>query len=145
MVAQRLTTEGEYRSQIIEAERYARQIPQVKALMYFVYGYEGQWGTYNHDEAFARTLTAPLLALGGDMAAFEAQLGLYMQGYVIPQNPAAAFYAYGRAHGWEPISPEVDYQGYRCQVWYSAADQMQHVVYCLIGDWGNLHHFDRDN
>jgi N-acetyl-anhydromuramyl-L-alanine amidase AmpD len=78
---------------------------------------------------------APML----DTAAF----GDWMQQHVIPQNPAAAFYAYGRAQGWEPISGEHDWQGYRAQVWYSPADQKQHIVYARIGDWGNVKHFDR--
>lgn len=78
-------------------------------------------------------------------SALEKRLGDFIQGYVIPQNPAAAFYAYGRARGWEPISGEVDYEGYRAQVWYSPSNQMQHIIYTLIGDWGNLRHFDRKN
>ncbi len=80
-----------------------------------------------------------------DVAQFEAALGEYIQDYVIPQNPAAAFYAYGRARGWEPISGEVDYQGCRAQDWYSPEDQTQHIIWCRIGDWGNLRHFDRAN
>lgn len=79
----------------------------------------------------------------------EQYLGERMQNFVIPQNPAAGFYQYGRKRGWEPISPEVDvlYNGitYRCQVWYTPKDRMQHIVYAPVGAWDRIAHFDRPN
>lgn len=75
----------------------------------------------------------------------EQRLGDYMQAHIIPQNPLAAFYAYGRERGWEPISAEIDWGCYRAQVWYSPEDQMQHVVYAVIGQWDKVAHFDRAN
>ena len=64
-----LTTESLYRGEIIEAERYARTLPGVEALMYFDFGAQEPWlsGGFDHPEAFARSLVAPLKAL--DVAA----------------------------------------------------------------------------
>lgn len=73
----------------------------------------------------------------------EQALGEWLQQFVVPQNREAALYKYGRARGWEPISPERDWNGYRAQVWYSPGDGRQHVVWARIGDWGNVRHFDR--
>lgn len=75
----------------------------------------------------------------------EKVLGDWLQRFVIPQNAGAAFYRYGRARGWEPISQERDYDGFRAQVWYSPGDRMQHVVWARIGEWDKINHFDRAN
>ncbi len=63
---QRLETESEYRAQIVDAERYARQsLAQlgVEALMYFTFGYEPPWQEFEHPEGFCRDIVAPLKAL----------------------------------------------------------------------------------
>jgi hypothetical protein len=52
-----------YRAEIVEAERYARTIPGVDALMLFTADYLGEWGSYDVDETFARSLIAPLRML----------------------------------------------------------------------------------
>lgn len=58
-----LTDAATYRAQIVEAEKYARGIPQVEALMLFTAGFNPPWGSFDHDEAFCSDLTAPLKAL----------------------------------------------------------------------------------
>jgi len=62
---QRLTTEALYRGEINEAERYARTLPGVEALMYFGFGAINEWlaGGFDIPEVFARSLVAPLKAL----------------------------------------------------------------------------------
>lgn len=54
-----------YRAEIAEAERFARTIPQVQALMLFTAGYEPPWAGFDIDEGFARSFTGALRAVGG--------------------------------------------------------------------------------
>ena len=60
---QQLTTAEAYRAEVVEAEKYARTIPQIRALMHFTFGFEPPWGGFNYYEAFARSLVTPLKAL----------------------------------------------------------------------------------
>lgn len=60
-----LSTPDAYRAGLVEAETYARTIPQIKALCLFTVGWEPPWETYDHDETFLRSLIAPLRELGG--------------------------------------------------------------------------------
>ena len=105
---------------------------------FFTHEHEG-WPSFALDQAWSEQCLLPALRAAGD------SLPEYAQQFVIPQNQAAAFYTYGRARGWEPISPEFDYGSQRAQVWYSPEDQMQHVLYCTRGDWGNIRYTDRAN
>jgi hypothetical protein len=59
-----LTSEDAYRNEIIEAERYARTIPGIEALMVFGFGAQSPWESFDVPEGFARSLIAPLRALG---------------------------------------------------------------------------------
>jgi len=137
-----------WRAQGISGDEYANQVvqylhtldadPEVIYAAPFTWSHEG-WPSFALDQAWSEQCLLPALQAAGDT------LTEYAQQFVIPQNPAAAFYAYGRAHGWEPISPELDYGSQRAQVWYSPEDQMQHVLYCTIGDWDNIQHVDRAN
>ena len=67
---QQLTTEALYRSEIVAAEEYARQIPGVEALMYFGFGATDRWlaGGFDIPEGFARSLVEPLRAIGAGPA-----------------------------------------------------------------------------
>jgi hypothetical protein len=56
-----------YRAELVEMERYARTIPQIQACMVFTAGFEEPWGGFDVDEGFARSLTAPLRALGSTL------------------------------------------------------------------------------
>lgn len=58
-----LTTETLYRGEIVEAERYARTIPGVEALMIFGFGAQAPWNSFDIPEGFAKSLIAPLKAL----------------------------------------------------------------------------------
>lgn len=59
-----LSDAATYRAQIVEAERFARTVPQIDMVALFTAGWEPPWLSYDHDEAFARSLVDPLRALG---------------------------------------------------------------------------------
>jgi hypothetical protein len=59
-----LSNADAYRAEIVEAERYARTIPQIQALMYFTAGPESDWTDFELDEGFTRSCIGPLQALG---------------------------------------------------------------------------------
>jgi hypothetical protein len=131
----------EYAKQQVAYVDYLERDPQVKMVAFFTHLPDG-WPSFELDKAITETHLLPALQAHESV---QQQIAAFAQRYVIPQNPAAAFYAYGRAKGWEPISPEFDYQGQRAQVWYSPGDKRQHVCCCRIGDWGNIRHIDRAN
>jgi len=58
-----LTTEDGYIAQVVEAEQYARGIPQIEALMLFTAGYEPPWDGFDHDEGFCADLAFALKAM----------------------------------------------------------------------------------
>jgi hypothetical protein len=62
-----LSNADAYRAEIVEAERYARTIPQIQALMYFTAGPERDWTDFEMDEGFTRSCVAPLQALGSTL------------------------------------------------------------------------------
>jgi len=73
-----------------------------------------------------------------------------MQAHILPLNPGAAFERAGAARGLLPASREVDLHigdtTYRVQVYRHPTDRdTQHIVYSEVGDWGNLHWFERRN
>ena len=59
-----LSTPDDYRLGLLEAEVYARTIPQIKGLCLFTVGWENPWETYDHAEPFLRSLITPVQALG---------------------------------------------------------------------------------
>ena len=132
-------------------ERYANELaaniskaaedPRVVAVLPFTVSPEGDWKSFEMTERVTRMLVDKL-AKPQDL---HAQIDAALRAVEIPQNVASAFYVYGRSHGWEPMSGETDVNGYRCQRWYSPEDQIKHAVYCKVGDWGNVSHFDTDN
>lgn len=69
-----LSTAEQYRAEIVEAERFARTVPQIEALMLFTAGYETPWAGFNIDEDFARSCTPALWAVS-------------QEGYVAPVAP----------------------------------------------------------
>lgn len=70
-----LSTPDIYRGELVEAEAFARTIPQIKALCLFTVGWEKPWVTYDHDEEFLRSLIEPVQRLGSNT-------------YVPPANPS---------------------------------------------------------
>jgi hypothetical protein len=62
-----LSNADAYRAEIVEAERYARTVPQIQALMYFTAGPEADWVDFEMDEGFTRSCIGPLQALGSTL------------------------------------------------------------------------------
>ena len=119
---------------------YAEQLDQddyIQCACVFTSGPNNDWRDFEIDE--------DLVAWMQSLTAFEDGLSAEAQRHVIPQNPDAAFYRYARERGWEPISGEFDYRGYRAQVWYEPAEEMQHVLYAPIDQWDNIKVVDRRN
>jgi len=156
-----LSTPDAYRAGLIEAETYARTIPQILSLCLFTVGWEPPWQTYDHDEAFLRSLIEPVRALGapaqssssggsGNPSQVETVIGAEAQKHILPLNPNAAFEKAGAAQGLLPASQEFDITvngvTYRAQAYRSpGARQWQHIVYCRVGEWNNLRWFKRKN
>lgn len=80
----------------------------------------------------------------------EAAIGAALQEHIMPLNPQAAFERAGISLGLLPASAEfdvvVDGAVYRAQGYRSPGrPDVQHVVYCIAGDWDNLRWFVRQN
>ncbi len=80
---------------------------------------------------------------GPDRAALERAIGEALQGSIVPLNPNAAFERAGAARGLLPAGPEVDVEHggvtYRAQAYRSpGAREWQEIVYCAVGEWGDL-------
>ncbi len=138
-------SEAEYLAQLAAYDQEILQDPEVKAILPFTWMHQG-WPSFRIDRTMSGVLTDYMHEQNGRIGLGEA-LGNTMQQYVIPQNREAAFYLYGRAHGWEPISCEADVHldgaTYRAQVWYDQVQQI--IVYTELGNWDNVRHFDREN
>ena len=59
-----LSNDQDYTRGVVEAEQMARGCPPIQGICYFTFGFEGEWGDYNHHEPIARQWIAPLKALG---------------------------------------------------------------------------------
>ena len=138
-------SEDEYLAQLAGYDLELQKDPQVLAATPFTWMHDG-WPSFSITQSLSQRLADYMRSLN---ITLEQQLGDAMQAVLIPQNPVAAFYQYGRDRGWEPISPEhdvtVDGMTYRAQVWYSPEDGVQHIEYTEVGNWANVRHFDREN
>lgn len=77
-------------------------------------------------------------------------IGAAMQEFIIPLNAQAALEKAGASKGYLPASDEQrlvkDGVSYIAQMFRSSTDLgKQHGAYCVEGDWGNIHWFDRKN
>jgi hypothetical protein len=138
----------DYVAQLAAYDQELQQDPEVVAATPFTWMHQG-WPSFAIDRFTSRLLSSYMKEQNVPDASFEQLLGDEMQGFVIAQNINAAFYKYGRSHGWESISREVYHmirgKSYRAQVWYSPADTTQHIVYTEVGNWAHVRHFDREN
>jgi len=140
-----------FRDQCKLYSHYIGQDAYVEAACVFTAGPEAQWASFEFDAEEARWLASQYEA----HATFEERLGQYAQKFVRPLNPDAALYKHGKAL-WlaplmvqgdlrVPISDEFYFENVVSQVWYSPRANMQTIVYCIIGQWGNVRQFDRAN
>jgi hypothetical protein len=140
---QHLSMPDSYRAEIVEAEKYARTIPQIQALMFFTFGFEPPWNGFNHHEAFAKSLIAPLKAINQGPTP-PSQEGTVNEEHLrnaawnalgIPYNPAAAFAQYAAAKSLgRPCTGEHDLNGIRWQGYDGG------IVYATIGQWDKVTH-----
>lgn len=113
------------------------------------------WGNCPNTEPPELPLVEELLAdpvrpRGVEPVDVEKEIGDGLQAHVIPLNPATAFERWGAERGLLPSSVEVDVTidgvAYRSQVYRHPGDRAwQWIVYCQVGDWGNLRSFKRAN
>ena len=83
-------------------------------------------------------------------AEIEKALGTEMQQHIVPLNPTAALEKAGAALGLLPAGTEFDLQvgnvWYRCQAYRAAGErEWQYGIYCVRGEWSNIHSFRRAN
>jgi hypothetical protein len=81
-----------YAEQMVQAERYARQYPWMKALLYFVSGPNSDWASYDVDETLLRLVAPRLHALSGPSEPPSHALG---------PDPSVAYY-HSERHGYAP-------------------------------------------
>jgi hypothetical protein len=140
-------TEERFWRQMAWLDDEYRKLPEILAMTPFVTNPNSDWSTFDWGSALIARSIVKLAASSG--IGVEEELAERMQAQLIPQNPGAAFYTYGRARGWEPISVERDETvagiAYRCQSWFTPATMMQHLVFCEVGNWGAIRHTDRAN
>ena len=123
--------------------------PQILAATIYNCGYYEPWANFELDEELFRLIVRYILSNPPDEEGldFEVQLGDLMQRFVIPQTPGHALFDYGIERGWHTASSE-KYDvvaGFASQIFFSPEDNVQHVVWAKIGQWGNIQHFDRAN
>ena len=106
-----------YKAQLSWYNDQISQDDYIQCACVFTSGPNNDWRDFEIDE--------DLVAWMQSLTAFEDGLSAEAQRHVIPQNPDAAFYRYARERGWEPISGEFDYRGYRAQVWYEPKTETQ--------------------
>ena len=144
-VARGEITEQEYIDGLLAGEAMARKYPWLLALFKFVYGYEGQWQSYDHDEGFVRNLVAamPNLPVNEEPVNPPAIVGptdeeirnLAWNSLGVPYTPGYAFPRYAREHDLgAPLRKEDDHKGVRWQPF------MGGIVKCVIDQWSNTTH-----
>ena len=123
----------------------------VRGVALWILGDRPQWGAPWYEGSEPRPLVWTL-AQWQQSAAIDREtlIGHAMQAHILPLNPGAAFERAGAARGLLPASREVDLHigdtTYRVQVYRHPTDRdTQHIVYSEVGDWGNLHWFERRN
>lgn len=145
---------AEYMAQIAGYDHAAQENPEVVALFLFTVN-PNRWTSYDiHRHMSARIADYMESQCTGEQnmsdTLFEMNLGNLMQESIARQTPGSAFYKYARLQGWPPaIGNERDWildgVDYRAQVFYTPGDNMQHIVYTEVGNWGGVRHFDREN
>jgi len=159
-----LSTPDAYRAEIVQAEAFARTVLQIVGLCYFTFGWERPWESYDHDEAFARSLIAPLQALGAttpttpsapapagiDWARVEAAMGAEAQKTIVPLNDKSAFEKAAISLGLIPANNEydmvIDGVTFRGQAYRQAGERdWQYHVAAVKGHWDKLHWWKRQN
>ena len=119
--------------------------PEILAFMPFTHMAASNWPSFSITQSDTEKVFVPYLAERNKD--WKETYGEWLQQFVLPRNVDSAFakYAAEEPEDWDMMSPEVDRDGYRFQVWYCAKTNMQHILYARIGDWGNIQQFERKN
>jgi hypothetical protein len=127
----------------------------VQGAAMWILGDKEQWGRPWYEGGNPRPVVYTLAewqrgATAPSPADIEGVIGAAAQAHIIPLNPVAAFERAGAEMGLLPASREydvtVDGVTYRAQAYRAAGErEWQHIVYCRVGDWGNLRWFQRVN
>ncbi len=133
---------------MFQLEGYDTQVqedPEIMAIFPFTHMAASTWPSFNINERVTKEYFLPYLVRKN--YGQNDVYGDWLQQFVLPWNVDSAFakYAQAQAAGWTQMSPEIDRDGKRFQVWYSSHDNTQHVIWARIGEWANVHHFDREN
>ncbi len=142
-------TEAEFLAGLVAYERATRRDPQIVGITPFIWRTR-DWISFRMDGSMSRRYTDYLEEQNMADTLFEQNLGNLMQAGIVRQTPSTAFYKYGATQGWPPaIGNERDWRlngvDYRAQVFYTRADNMQHIAYTEVDNWANVRHFDRKN
>lgn len=126
-----------------------RRVPQLQVVSWFVWLSTG-WPSFDIDQATSQLLVdtmpasvwLPPATAEPPIAAIVASA----QAHIIPRTPGWALYEAGKARGYYEASGEFDVDDWRCQAFRDPSDaRLQHIAYCLVGDWGNVRWVTVDN
>jgi hypothetical protein len=128
----RVMNENLYWNQFSDYDDVLRGVPELRYAFPFIAHPRPNWEDF--------TFTQYLL---NSMAAKYSQIsiGEYLQKFVVPRNPTAAFERKALAEnpGAVAVSPEIDFGVFRGQIFRFPGDYVwQHIFYSKIGDWGNI-------
>lgn len=110
-----------------------------------------EWNDFEIAEAESKQYAAYITGeWQEEPVSLEQAIGDMLQAYIVPLNEGAALASAGLALGLVPSSDELDviYDGtaYRCQAFRTSDDPAhQHIAYCVLGDWGHVAWFEREN
>lgn len=127
------------------------QTHDVHGVALWILGDKAQWGAPWYEGGGPRPLVWTLARWQQSAPVdVEAAIGEAAQAHILPLNPEAAFEKEAALCGLMPASREFDVAvggaTYRAQAYRDpGARDWQYIVYCRVGDWGNLCWFDRRN
>lgn len=139
-------SESQYLSQLAAYDRELRLDPYVLTATPFTW-LDAGWPSFVIGESMSNRLVEYIQA---EAIAPDTAIANAAQGWIIPLNPYSAFERWGSARGYLPASKEFDttINGvvYRAQAYRDPDERdAQHIVYCQVGDWGNLKEVVKSN
>ena len=139
-------TRAQFKEQLAWFDDEICEDDEVECATTFVSGPNRDWVDFDIDEDLARWIEGR--HTGAELPAEPplAEIIADAQRYIIPRTPGHALYEAGVAEGYYEASGEFDVDDWRCQAFRDPADaQLQHIAYCLMGDWGNIRWVTVDN
>lgn len=130
--------------------RLGSQVPELRYVSGFISQVEDQqWATFELDRGDLEMLAAkaePSYVTPAPGDSLEEQIVAAAQRHIIPRTPGWALYEAGKARGYMEASGEFDVGEWRAQAFRQpGVERWQHIAYCRVGDWGNIHWVTADN